>query len=198
MKTYAINFLATLCLCASLTGCVSYGEWSRSSSPYTWCAPGKRFVQESRRMHSAYAEGGEHRYVGCDGKEYHGDEPWASIEYGLAKSPIAMNWTKGYDGRINNTLDFYLVSFNPNIVIACTPAGRTREFPSLDSKVFERPLVIGTQLGCQNLESWTTVPGGASNSLKPVSETERMLEYKGTVITLKREGSKWFASREVR
>lgn len=198
MKTYVINLLVFIWLSGYLTGCVSYGEWSRSPSPYTWCAPGKRFVQESRRMYSAYAEGGEHRYVGCNGKEYRGEEPWTSIEKGLVQSQFTTNWSKAYDGRIKNTLDFYLVSFNPNIVIACAPNGRAREFPSLDSKVFERPLIIGTELSCQNPESWMTVPDGTINTVKVVSDTERMLEYKGTVITLKRNGSTWFAFREKR
>lgn len=198
MKIHATNYAFLLSLCAFLTGCVSYGEWSRSPSQYTWCAPGKRFVQETRRMYSSYAEGADHRYIGCDGKEYRGDEPWATIERSLAESAIATSWTRGYDGRVNNPLDLYLVSFSPNIVIACTPAGRAREFPSLDSKVFNRPLIIGTQLSCQNPEHWTTVPGGVSNSLKALNETERRLEFQGTVVTLKREGNKWVAVREAR
>ena len=147
-------------------------------------------------MHSSYADGGEQRYVDCAGKEYRRDEPWHSIEKRLADSDVAVQWPKDYDRRIKNPLDFYLVSLMPNIVIACAPPTSAKTYPSIDSKVFTRGLVISTELNCSSPELWTTVPEVQLQQLAKTSDLERQLVVGTVEIKLVRVGEKWLAIRK--
>jgi hypothetical protein len=149
-------------------------------------------------MHSAYADGGDHRIVGCSGEEYRGSAPWAEIERSLARS-LGATWQRGRDGRIDNPLDFYLVSFNPTIVIACAPGPSATGTPRVQyTDTFRRPLFIGTELACAKPEFWTTTPNGKLNPLAPISETERRIDFQGTVIALRQVSGRWLAFREGR